>query len=70
LGSQGEQIQRRTSTWVRLLAPPGIAAVQTFSGRRLDIHPDGSVEMSAEDAQYLIHAEWTNLKEWAKNETP
>jgi len=38
--------------------------VQTFSGRHLYIGPDGTVEMSAEDAKYLIRDGWTKLAEW------
>jgi len=40
--------------YVRLKAPAGIGAVQTFSGRHLKVKEDGTVEMSAEDATYLI----------------
>jgi hypothetical protein len=58
-----ERRQWRTSTWVRLQAPPGIGAVQTFSGRHINVGLDGMVEMSAEDAQYLIRAGWTKLVE-------
>src|SRR5262249_45711591 len=47
---------------VRLQAPPGIAgSVQTFSRRHIDLSPDGTVEMSADDAQYFIRAGWTKL---------
>src|SRR5262249_44704341 len=53
---------------VRLQAPPGIGAVQTFSGLHINIGPDGTVEMSAEDAQYLIRAGWTKLAEWTIDE--
>jgi hypothetical protein len=53
-----------TPTWVRPKAPPGLGAVQTFSGRHLNIGPDGTVEMSAEDGEYLIRAGWTKLAEW------
>jgi predicted phage terminase large subunit-like protein len=59
------QRQRETSeTWARLRAPPGIGAVQTFSGRHLDIDPDGTVEMSADDAEFLISDGWTKIAEW------
>ena len=44
---------------VRLRAPHGTSCVQTFSGRLLHIGSDGTVEMSAEDAQYLLRAGWT-----------
>ena len=64
---QAEKLQRHRETpktWVRLRAPPGMGAVQTFSGRHLNIGPEGLVEMSAEDAQYLIPAGWTKIAEW------
>ena len=46
---------------VRVKAPPGIGAVQTFSGRHINIGPDGIVEMSEEDAFYFTPAGWTIL---------
>ena len=46
---------------VRVQAPPGIGAVQTFSGRHINVGPDGIVEMSEGDAFYLISAGWTIL---------
>ena len=46
---------------VRVQAPPGIGAVQTFSGRHINVGPDGIVEMSEGDAFYLIPAGWTIL---------
>jgi predicted phage terminase large subunit-like protein len=51
-------------SYVRLQAPAGIGAVQTFSGRHLNVKGDGTVEMSADDAQYLIPHGWTKLAEW------
>ena len=39
---------------VRLQAPLGIGSVQTFSGRHINVGLDGTIEMSAEDAQYYI----------------
>jgi hypothetical protein len=42
-----------------------MGSVQTFSGRHLNIGPDGTVEMSAEDAKYLIRDGWTKLAEWS-----
>ena len=42
----------------------GIGAVQTFSGRHIDVGPDGTIEMSADDAQHLICDGWTKLAEW------
>ena len=46
---------------VRVKAPPGLGAVQTFSGRHINVGLDGIVEMSEEDAFYLIPAGWTIL---------
>jgi len=48
----------------KLQAPPGVGSVQTFSGRHLKIGPDGTVEMSADDAKHLIIDGWTKLAEW------
>jgi len=39
---------------VRIEAPPGIGAAQTFWGRHINVGPDGIVEMSEEDAFYFI----------------
>ena len=61
---RAEQLRRRTSSWVRLRAPPGIGSVQTFSGRHINVGLDGAIEMSAEDAQYYIRDGWTKLAEW------
>jgi hypothetical protein len=36
--------------YVRVKAPAGIGAVQTFSNRHLTVGLDGIVEMSAEDS--------------------
>ena len=49
---------------VRLRAPFDVGSVQTFSGRHINLSPDRTVEMSAEDAEYLIRAGWTKLAEW------
>ncbi len=62
---QAEKLKPQKTSWTRLRAPLGIGSVQTFSGRHLNIGPDGTVEMSAEDAQYLIRAGWTRLAEWS-----
>ena len=48
---------------VRVQAPPGIGAVQTFSGRHINVGPDGIVEMSEGDAFCLIPLGWTILGE-------
>jgi predicted phage terminase large subunit-like protein len=53
---------------VRLLAPLGLGSVQTFSGRHINVGPDGTIEMSADDAQYLIRDGWTKLAEWTRDE--
>jgi hypothetical protein len=45
--------------------PAGIGCVQTFSGRHLNVGSDGTVEMSAEDAKYLIPYGWIKLAEWS-----
>src|SRR5260370_11500589 len=55
-----EELKPPEQCYVRLQAPPGIGSVQTFSGRHLNVGPDGTVEMSADDAQYFIRAGWTN----------
>ena len=52
---------------VRLQAPSGTGSVQTFSGRHINVSPDGTIEMSADDAQYLIRAGWTRLAEWTSD---
>ena len=45
-----ERGRRRTRSWVRLQAPPGIGAVQTLHSRQhLTVGLDGTVEMWAED---------------------
>jgi hypothetical protein len=49
---------------VRLQAPAGIGAVQTFSGQHINVAPDGTIEMSGEDAQYYVQDGWTRLAEW------
>jgi predicted NBD/HSP70 family sugar kinase len=60
-----EKLKCRERFYVRLRVPPGIGgSVQTFSGRHLNIGPHGTVEMSADDAQYLIPDGWTKLAEW------
>jgi hypothetical protein len=41
-----KQTEHPEHRWVRLQAPHGIGSVQTFSGRHLNVGPDGVVEMS------------------------
>ena len=50
-------------TGVCLRAPPGIGAVHILSGHRLNVGPEGTVEMSAEDAECLLRAGWTKIAE-------
>ena len=61
---RAERFQQDKSSWVRLQVLRGIGAVQTFSGRHLNVGEDGTVDMSAEDAEYLIRGGWTKLAEW------
>jgi predicted phage terminase large subunit-like protein len=65
---QAERLHQPNSSWVRLRAPHGIGSVQTYSGRHLNIRGDGTVVMSAEDAEYLIRAGWAKLAEWEGDE--
>jgi Terminase RNaseH-like domain len=58
-----EKLKPPEPVYVRLKAPPGIGAVQTFSGRRITIAEDRIIEMSEEDADCLIRAGWTKLTE-------
>ena len=46
---------------VRVQAPRGVGAVQTFSGRHINVGLDGIVEMSEGDAFFLIPVGWTIL---------
>src|SRR5882672_7099485 len=65
---QAEQLKQRSSSWVRLRAPRGTGAVQTYSGRHLIVQEDGTVDMSAEDAEAFIRDGWTKLEEWEPGE--
>jgi hypothetical protein len=58
-----EKLKDPEEVYIRLKAPRGIGSVQTFSGRHLNIDQDGTVEMSAEYAEYLIPYGWTKLAE-------
>ena len=40
---QAEGLRRRTSSWVRRRVPAGIGSVQTFSGRHINVGPDGAI---------------------------
>ena len=46
---------------VRLRAPRGVGAVQTLSGRHLNVANDGTVEMSETDAAPLLSAGWVRV---------
>jgi len=58
-----EKLKPPKPVYVRIKAPPGIGAVQTFSGRHITIGEDRIVEMSEEDANCLIPVGWTLLTE-------
>ena len=53
-----------------LLKGPPYMQVQTFSNRRLEVSPDGTIELSAEDAAPLIRVGWTKLAELPEDELP
>jgi len=59
----GEAVKRKPPrpVNVRVKAPPGIGAVQTSSGRHINVGLDGIVEMSEADAFCLIPVGWTIL---------
>ena len=65
-----EKLQRQPETeetWVRLRAPPpGIGAVQTGPNRHYNVRPDGTFEMPADDAAFLIPQGWTKIAEWTR----
>jgi hypothetical protein len=50
---------RRSMSWMMS------SRILMARGRHLNIGPDGTVEMSAEDAKYLIRDGWTKLAEWS-----
>ena len=58
-----EELQSPKSSWVRRRAPHGIGSVQTYSGQHLTVREDGTIEVSAEDAEYYIRYGWTKLAE-------
>ena len=51
-----------------LLEGPIGASVQTFSGRDVNVASDGTLELSADDAQSLISAGWRKLGEWIEDD--
>jgi predicted phage terminase large subunit-like protein len=65
---RAEKLKPPKPVYVRLKAPPGIGAVQTLSGQRSTIGPDGIVEMSEEDANCLIPYGWTKLADRSRDE--
>src|SRR5205823_14051823 len=58
-----EELQPPKSARVRLRAPHDIGSVQTYSGQRLTVREDGTIEVSAEDAEYYVRDGWTKLAE-------
>ena len=56
-----EKRENPEAFYVRLKVPPGIGAVQTFSGRHLYVENDGTVAMSEEDASFLIRTGWEKV---------
>jgi predicted phage terminase large subunit-like protein len=65
---QAERLKPRQRSWVRLRAPHGIGAVYTFSRQHLNVREDGTVVLSAEDAQPYIRDGWAKLAEWEGEE--
>jgi hypothetical protein len=53
-----------------LLKGPPYMQVQTFSNRRLEVAPDGMLELSAKDAESLIKQGWPKLGELPEDELP
>jgi predicted phage terminase large subunit-like protein len=51
-----------------LLEGPIGTSVQTLSGRHVNVASDGTLELSADDAQSLIRAGWRKLGEWIEDE--
>jgi outer membrane biogenesis lipoprotein LolB len=51
-----------------LLEGPIGASLQTLSGRHVNVAADGTLELSADDAQPMIHAGWRKLGEWIEDE--
>jgi predicted phage terminase large subunit-like protein len=68
LRQRAEKVGQRRETKVRLRASHGTGQVQTRSGRRLSIGNDGTVVMSAKDAEFSIPRGWTKLEEWEGEE--
>ena len=60
---EAEKLKPPQPVYLRIKAPPGIGAVQTFSGRRITIGEDRIVEMSEEDANFLIPVGWILITE-------
>jgi len=60
---EAEKLKPPKPVYVRIKAPPGIGAVQTFSGRHITIGEDRIAKMSEEDANCLIPVGWTLLTE-------
>jgi hypothetical protein len=54
---------------VLLKRTPGMS-VQTFSGQHLIVAWDGTLELSADDAEPFIRDGWVKLGEWIEDEPP
>jgi len=63
---QAEKLLHPERFRVRVQVPPGSrpGQVQTISGITLNIDPDGTVEMSEEDAKPLIALGWKKIASW------
>ena len=51
-----------------LLEGPPFQSVQTISGRHLNVARDGTIDLSADDAEGFIRLGWRKLGEWIEDE--
>ena len=65
---RARQSRKTRYTFGYVCEPLHVGSVQTFSGRHINLSPDRTVEMSAEDAEYLIRAGWAKLAEWPSSD--
>jgi hypothetical protein len=61
LAEEARGLRPRRERLVRMRAPRGVGAVQTLSGRHLNVANDGTVEMSETDASPLLSAGWERV---------
>jgi hypothetical protein len=66
--SEAEKLKPPQPVYVRVKAPPGVGAVQTFSGLRATIAEDRIVTMTLDDTKSLIPIGWTVLDEQSPDE--